>query len=130
MIRVFLVEDNEVVRNGLAAILPAQGDFKIAGQATNGLEALDQLKEGLKVDVALIDLNMPVMDGIELTRRLSEEFPMINVVILTMHDKSAFVQKAAQAGAKGYALKHAEMDELYGVLKSVHSGKNYFEDLK
>jgi len=125
MIRIVLVEDNEVVRTGLTQLLSAQEDMTVVAQAVNGLEAVKLFESNIETDLVLADLNMPLMDGIEMTERLVSQLPHLKVVILTMHAKSAFAERAVKAGAKGYVLKHAEMDELFTAIRTVHAGGTY-----
>jgi DNA-binding NarL/FixJ family response regulator len=122
MIKIVLVEDNDVVRKGLTQVLSAQQDMEVVAQAINGLEAVRLFEDDIKTDIVLTDLNMPVMDGIEMTERLIAMIPDLKVIILTMHSKNAFADRAEKAGAKGYVLKHAEMDELYHAIRTVHAG--------
>lgn len=124
-IRIVLVEDNEVVRTGLTQLLSAQEDMAVIAQAVNGLEAVKLFESDMETDIILADLNMPVMDGIEMTERLTSQLPHLKIVILTMHAKGVFAERAVKAGAKGYVLKHAEMDELFRAIRTVNAGGTY-----
>lgn len=112
-----VVEDNEVVRRGIAQWLINQPGIAVTGQAANGLAAIHLLRKGVEADIVLTDLNMPVMDGITLAVNLSRNFPNIQVVVLTMNDKTAYINKALKAGVKGYVLKQGEMSD---VLQAIH----------
>jgi DNA-binding NarL/FixJ family response regulator len=123
MINLLLVEDNHKVRQLLAGLLQAQGQFTVKGQAENGLAALDLLRSGVQADIVLADLNMAEMDGIELTEKIMADYPTLKVVILTMHAKVAFLKRALAAGARGYLLKNGDMDELYRGITQVYAGE-------
>lgn len=126
MINVLLAEDNEVVRRGLTTLLNNTPDISVIGQAANGREVIGLLEAGAAVDIVLADLNMPEMDGIELTAHLAQYYQSVRVVILTMHSKRVYMERALEAGAKGYVLKYAEMDELLCAIRQVFEGETYF----
>lgn len=128
MIKVVIVEDSPVVRQGLIQMLGRQPDMLIAGEATNGLEAIDLLRNGTVADLLLTDLNMLEMNGIEMTEYVNEHFPGNKVVILTMHARRKFMEKAYLVGAKGYVLKD-ETDELLDAIRLVHEGETYFKPM-
>jgi DNA-binding NarL/FixJ family response regulator len=123
MIRILLVEDNAIVRGVISNILMLQNDFDIVGTAENGLVALDLLEAGLQTDIVLADLNMKGMDGIELTSKITSSYTGPKVIILTMHAKSAFLQRAMSAGARGYLLKNGDMIEVNTAIRKVHAGE-------
>lgn len=123
MINLLLVEDNHRVRELLAGLLQAQSSFNVVGKAENGLAALGLLQDGLRADVVLADLNMHDMDGIELTEKVMVGYPELQVIILTMHAKTAFLKRALAAGARGYLLKNGDMNELYQAIAQVHAGQ-------
>jgi DNA-binding NarL/FixJ family response regulator len=126
MIKVLLVEDNALVRKGIASLLAIEADIEVIGEASGGHEALKLLEGGMRPDIVLTDLNMPQMDGIELTRRIcSSEFSESKVIILTMHSKQIFVDKALEAGAKGYLLKDGEFDEFFDAIRGVYQNQSY-----
>ncbi|HEY0054621.1 MAG TPA: response regulator transcription factor [Pedobacter sp.] len=127
MIKLILVEDNEIVRKGLIGLLEAEEDMEIIGEVAGGLQALELLRGGVQPDIVLTDLNMPEMDGIELTRRISSssELSFVKVIILTMHAKQIFVDKALEVGAKGYLLKNGEFEELYDAIRQVCQNRTY-----
>lgn len=126
MVEVLLVEDNHIVRNGLCRLLTERDDIRVVAQADNGEEALKLLEDGLGVHVVIADVNMPVMDGFELTTKLAVEYPDLPVIILTMHDKAVFIERALKAGARGYLLKSGDTGELFKAILSVAGGNNYY----
>lgn len=123
-IRVVVVDDHKIVLEGLVALLQDQADMKVVGQATSGRVALDIIRH-LRPDVALLDITMPELTGLEITRRLAEELPDVKVLILTMHDEEAFLFEALKAGASGYILKGAGSDELIFAIEEVVRGGAY-----
>ncbi len=120
-IRVLLVDDHLMVRKGLEAILLAKPDLTLVGEASNGEEAV-RLCEQLQPDVVLMDLLMPVMDGLTATRAIRERCPQVRVIALTSSQEQRMVQEALRAGAIGYLLKNVSADELAEVIRSVHAG--------
>jgi DNA-binding NarL/FixJ family response regulator len=126
MIKLLLVEDNTLVRKGIASLLEAEEDMEVIAEASDGQQALDLLGSGVKPDVVLTDLNMPGIDGIELTRQIcSSEFSSVKVIILTMHAKQVYVDKALEAGALGYLLKNGEFEEIYHAIRVVNQNQSY-----
>jgi DNA-binding NarL/FixJ family response regulator len=121
VIRVLVVDDHAVVRGGLEQLLATAPDITLVGSAANGQEALDRADEELP-DVVLMDLAMPVLDGIEATRRLLAAHPTVNVIALTSFSDNRRIMDALNAGASGYLLKHAEPDELLGAIRAAHEG--------
>lgn len=125
MIKVVLVEDHNIVRDGIKMLLESEAGIHIVGEATNGLEALELLATNEDVDVILSDINMPGMDGLAMIRELKESHPAIKVIILTMLDNEKYVTKAFNEGAVGYLLKNVSSDELIFSLKHVNIGGHY-----
>ena len=122
-IRIMLVEDHQVVRQGLAALLASAPDLQIVGSVGNGLEAVESYRT-LQPEVVLMDLQMPKMNGVDATRKIRQEFPDARVVVLTTYDGDEDIFRALQAGAKGYLLKGMPFDELLKTIRAVHSGKS------
>jgi two-component system, NarL family, response regulator LiaR len=120
--RILIVEDQRIVREGLRAVLEDEDDLAIVGEAANGQEALALFGE-LRPDVVLMDLQMPVMDGPEATRRIRELAPEARILVLTTYATDEFIFKALRAGAQGYLLKDASSDELLSAIRSVHAGQ-------
>jgi DNA-binding NarL/FixJ family response regulator len=121
-IRILLADDHPVVRDGLAAMLGTQPDFEVVGEAGTGAAAVSEA-ERLRPDVVLMDLEMPVLDGIEAIRRLRVADPSIQVVVLTAFDTDERIFGALQAGAQGYLLKGAPRAEIFAAIRTVSSGK-------
>jgi DNA-binding NarL/FixJ family response regulator len=122
--RVLLVEDHQVVREGLRALLSAQPDFEVVGEADQGEEAL-LLAESLRPQLVVMDLSLPHLDGVEATRRLGRLRPAPQVVILSMHDDAATVEAALAAGARGYVLKGRGIAVLCEALHAALRGEIY-----
>jgi DNA-binding NarL/FixJ family response regulator len=123
-IRVLLVDDHAVLRDGLAALLEAQDGISVVAHAQNGREAVRKAAE-LKPDVAIMDIVMPDLDGIEATRLVQQSSPSTQVVILSMYSTSEHIFHALHAGAKGYLLKESAGAELVAAVRSVHAGRRY-----
>lgn len=121
-IRVLIAEDQRIVREGLRAVLEDEALLEIIGEAANGQEAVDLFLR-LKPDVVLMDLQMPVLDGGEATRRIREHDPNAHVLVLTTYATDEFIFKALRAGAQGYLLKDASADELLAAISAVHAGQ-------
>lgn len=122
-IRVLIVDDHPVVRTGIIGMLENQPDFQIVGDADNGEMALTLIKER-KPDVVLMDLRMPVMDGIEATRRVRSDYPQVQVLILTTYDTDTDIVTAIDAGAVGYLLKDAPRNTLYDAIRAASRGES------
>jgi len=125
MITVLLADDHTMVRQGLQFLLEQPGDIKIAATASNGQEAVNHALLDCP-DVAVIDVSMPVMDGIEAARQIRDNCPKTHVVMLSMYDTPEYVQRALRAGATGYVLKDAAGDELVQAVRTLHKGYSYF----
>lgn len=121
-IRILVVDDHSVVRHGLRMFLGLEPEFDVVGEATNGAEALQKARE-LQPDVVLMDLLMPVMDGIQATAALRQEMPDVEVIALTSVLEDASVYSALRAGAIGYLLKDTEADELVRAIKAAAQGQ-------
>jgi DNA-binding NarL/FixJ family response regulator len=123
-IRVLLVEDHAVLRDGLKFYLRTLPDIEVVGEAADGNEALSQV-EALQPDVVLMDVAMPGMNGMEATYRIRRQWPHCRVLVLTQHDRKEYIQRLLQAGAVGYVLKKAGGDEVAVAIRTVHEGKAY-----
>jgi len=121
-IKVMLVDDHPIVRNGLKAMLLAINDIELVGEAGSGRETLDRCQESLP-DVILMDMVMPGMDGLETTRAVLDQYPDVKIVILTSFSKENLVQDALEAGAIGYMLKNASNDTLAEAIRSAFAGQ-------
>jgi two-component system NarL family response regulator len=120
-IKVVLVDDHPVVREGLRTMLSTAPDIEVIAEAGDGLEAIDKANEH-RPHVVLMDLRMPNMDGIEATRRIKSQLPSTSVIVLTIYDNEAYVVDAVRAGAGGYLLKDASKDLLLHTIRAVNSG--------
>jgi DNA-binding NarL/FixJ family response regulator len=123
-IRVLIVDDHSIVRQGLAAMIENEPDMMVVGQAGNGQEAIDQYRQ-LQPDVTLMDLRMPQMSGVDATVAICAEFAHACIIILTTYDGDEDIYRGLHAGAKGYLLKDAEPDALLNAIHIVHSGQQY-----
>ncbi len=123
-IRVFLADDHAVVRDGLRALLEAEEDIDIVGDAGNGRDAVHFIL-ALNPDLVLMDLAMPELNGIDAIQQITERLPEIKVVVLTMHSGSDYVFRAFKAGARGYLLKESAGRELVNAVRTVSGGNRY-----
>jgi DNA-binding NarL/FixJ family response regulator len=121
MIRLLLVDDQSLVRQGLKAMLGLEPDLEIVGMAENGEEAITQV-EALQPDVILMDVRMPVMNGANATRIICEKYPQMKILVLSTYDEDRDVSDAIRAGAKGYLLKDMPSEELVNAIRCVNSG--------
>ncbi len=121
-IRVFLADDHPVVRRGIARIIQEEPDMEVVGEADDGAGAVEATKT-LQVDVVVMDIGMPGVSGIDATRQITEAVPDTRVLILTVYDRDDFLFRALQAGAVGYVLKGAEVDDLLRAIRTVHAGE-------
>lgn len=121
-ITILLADDHNVLRQGIAQVLGSQEDMQVVAQASSGEEAI-QLASTHRPTVALLDIKMPDVDGIEVTRAISADFPEVGIIILTMYKKEDYIFEAIKAGASGYLLKEAEMDELLSAVRTVAAGE-------
>lgn len=125
-ISLLLADDHAVVRAGTRQLLERQPDMRVIGEASNGEEAV-RLAVQLKPDVVIMDVRMPGMSGVEATRRIKQEVPQVAVLVLTAHDDDEYIFALLQAGANGYLLKTAEIDELVRAIRAVASGRSMLD---
>lgn len=125
---IVLADDHHVVRKGMRALLEAEADFRLVGEASDGLGTV-QLVERLRPDVLVLDLMMPGLNGIEVTRRVRKRSPHTKVLILSMHANDDYVLEALRNGATGYVLKDASMSELVQAVRDVAAGRRYLSQL-
>ena len=121
MIRILLVDDQIIVRQGLQSLLDSKPDLQVVGDAENGQKAIENV-EALKPDVVLMDVRMPVMDGVAATRLISQRFPNTKVLVLTTFDDDEYVSQAMRFGAMGYLLKDTPSEELAQAIRAVYKG--------
>lgn len=125
-ISILIVDDHTVVRDGLSAILGRQDDFAVTGEARNGREAVQMVRE-LKPDVILMDLRMPEMNGVESMREIREFEPDAKFIVLTTYETDEYIFEAIEAGAKGYLLKDASREELFSAVRAIYRGESLIE---
>ena len=118
-IRVLVADDHAILRDGICSLLEGQPGITVVGEANNGQEALAQTDK-LRPDIILMDVAMPVMDGLEATRRIKEAYPGVKVLILTQHDNQEYVEPLLQAGASGYVLKRSGGREVVMAIRQVY----------
>ncbi len=128
MIRLALTDDQLLFRKGMALLLRDMAGARVVLECGNGEELLHGLKS-TAVDIVLLDLEMPVMDGMETMRRMRLEFPQVKVIVLSSHDEEKFITHLMELGANGYMLKNAEPDEIDTAIRSVAQSGYYFSDL-
>jgi two-component system nitrate/nitrite response regulator NarL len=123
--RVLIADDHRVVRSGLRGYIESDPTMVVTGEASDGNEALDLLERHAP-DVAVIDISMPIKDGVETTKEIRRMFPSIRVLVLTIHDDEEFVTQLIKAGADGYVLKDADKREILEAIRTVASGARFF----
>ncbi|MGO2478711.1 MAG: response regulator transcription factor [Pseudoalteromonas sp.] len=126
MIKVYLVEDQGLVRGAVAALLSLDISTEVIGQAKNGQTALQEIAD-LKPDIVLTDIEMPIMSGIELAQKLHADFPDIKVVIMTTFSRSGYIRRSMASGVKGFVLKEAPSESLIATLKKVMAGQKVID---
>lgn len=118
MFKILLVDDHKIIRDGIRSLLREESEIAVVGEASNGQELIDMLPE-TPVDVILMDLNMPVMDGFEATRYVREHYPNTKILVLSMLDHENYISKILDVGALGYVLKNTGKEEMVYAIKSV-----------
>lgn len=127
MIKVFLVDDHVLIRKGIALLLENFQDLDVVGESNNGEECL-QILHQKDVDVVLMDISLPEgIDGFTATKKIKKEFPNIKIVMLTMHNEIAYIQKAIDVEADGYILKNSQGGQVYKAIQAVYSGRKYYD---
>ncbi|HNW98687.1 MAG TPA: response regulator transcription factor [Bacteroidales bacterium] len=126
-INIFLVDDHQIVRDGIKSLLLDSTEIEITGEASYGKELMEKI-ELIKPDVILMDISLPDISGIELTRQITKQYPEIKIVILSMYTQEEFITNAIAAGAKGYLPKNTTQQELFNAIMAVHAGKEYYNE--
>jgi DNA-binding NarL/FixJ family response regulator len=121
MIKVLLVDDQAIIRHGLKSMLESYGDMQVVGEAENGQRALEQIAL-LHPDLVLMDIRMPVMDGVAATSAILQQYPAVKVLVLTTFDDDEYISQVMRMGAKGYLLKDTDPEELALAIRSVYKG--------
>ncbi len=124
-IRTIIVDDHRILRDGIKALLREMKNIELVGEASNGLELIPLLK-GCNVDLLLMDINMPKMNGIEATREALKICPLVKIIVLSMHDDISHYDSMVQLGVDGFLLKESNYDELEKAIESVFDGRPYF----
>lgn len=124
-IKVLLVDDHQIIVDGLKSLLKDSADIMVAGEANNGREAL-RILNFLGIDVVLMDVDMPVMNGIDALKEIAKLYPRTSVIILSMHQEAGMIKSLMNLGAKGYLLKSSSKDELISAIRKVADGQSYF----
>ena len=124
-LRILLADDHIVMRTGLRALLERQPDLEVVGESENGRETVG-LAASLRPDVVVMDVGMPVLNGIEATEMIVNQCPTVAVVILSMHADESYVMRALKAGARGYLLKDSAAADLIGAIQATSQGKSFF----
>ena len=127
MIKVLLADDHSIVREGLRRIVEESGDMEVIAEAADGREAIRQVA-AVNPDVAVVDISMPGIDGLEVVGRLKESHPGLPVLILTMHEEAQYIVRAVEAGAMGYLTKQSAPEQLVTAIRKVHRGQRYMTD--
>jgi DNA-binding NarL/FixJ family response regulator len=124
-IKIFVVDDHEIFRQGIEVLFETSDIAEVVNTASNGSDFLMKLENGIP-DVVLMDIRMPMMDGIETTKRAIDKYPEIKIVALSMFGEEEYLESMLNAGAKGFLVKNTGMDELERAVKTVHQGRSYF----
>lgn len=125
MIDILIADDQQIIIEGLRGLLIKEKNINIIGHAKNGLDLLEKLKE-VTVDLVLLDINMPEMDGIEAAKKIKEGYPELKILVLSMYNKPEFIRSIIEAGAHGYVLKNAPREELVSAIKAVYAGEEHY----
>ena len=124
-IKILFADDHAIVRDGLRLLFKSDSQFTIVGEAANGIEVLDLLNKS-KPDIAVLDISMPKLNGIETTKIIKEKYPGIRILILTIHENEEYIQQMLLAGADGYVVKNAEKKEIFDAVRAVANNETYF----
>lgn len=127
MIKVLLADDHNIFRAGLRRIVEETGDIEVVAEAAEGREAIQQVRKTLP-DVAVIDISMPGLDGLEVISQLHAYYPKIPILVLTMHEEEQYIVRAIGAGAMGYITKRSAPEQLVKAIRKVHAGGRYLTD--
>lgn len=125
MVRLAIADDHQLVLDGLKSLISNVADFELVAEGNNGKD-LCLIVDNFKVDVVLVDIDMPIMNGMQATEIIKKKHPDVKVIILTMHNEKGIIQKVIELGADGYLLKNTNQQELSNAIIKVHAGEKYF----
>lgn len=123
--KILIVDDHKLIREGIIAYLEKEDDISVVATAANGVEALEILANQV-IDIAMLDINMPQMSGLETTRKIRELYPDVQIMVLTMHDDATHIKQLIKAGASAYLLKNCEESEVITAIRKVLAGEVYY----
>ncbi len=124
-IRILIVDDHQLILDGLKSLIKVEKGIEVVATATNGAEALTSLGE-IQIDVVVLDIDMPVMNGLEAAQKIRARYPEVKILILTMHNDIKYIKEIIATGAQGYILKNRGKEELVSAIKVIISGEEYF----
>lgn len=124
-IKIILADDHEIVRKGIRLLLESEGDIDVVAEASDGEEAIEMVRK-YHPDMLIVDIRMPVLNGIDTTARIKKEFPEVKVLVLSMHDDEEYIVKSIDNGADGYLLKDTNKPEFVKAIHATHEGHKYF----
>ena len=127
MIHVLIADDHKIMIDGLKVLLEKAPDIKVVGEATNGIQVLDALDRG-GVDIIILDIEMPGLDGVDVTREVIKRFPDVKILVLSMYKKEEFIVGLVRMGVDGYVLKENGRDELVKAVRKISEGKKYYDE--
>ncbi len=128
MIRILIVDDHQIIRNGIKLMLRTVPEFNVIAEAENGIEAVEYVeKNAQNIDVILMDISMPKLDGIGATKLIKEKFPELKIIALTMHLEESYIKDMIKSGASGYMLKESDKSVVAKAINLVAQGGNYID---
>lgn len=128
MINILIVDDHQIIRNGIKLMLRTFPEFNVIAEAENGFEAIEYVEQNAQhIDVVLMDISMPKLDGIEATKRIKEKFPELKIIALTMHLEESYIKDMLKSGASGYMLKESDKNTVAKAINLVAQGGNYID---
>ena len=126
MINLLIADDHQLLIDGIKTTLADIEDFNFVAEVHDGYQVIRKLEEGIAVDIILMDINMPKLDGLDCTRKVSKSFPEVKIIALSQYDEKRFVKRMIKNGASGYLLKDSDKDVLEEAIRKVYAGEKYF----